>query len=72
MKQRNEVYESPINEVIEDVVDLGQQLGIENLNAEDVIESLQFDSQDLSNEDLFELREQEKTDDDGNDTGGVK
>ena len=54
------------------MVDLGQQLGIENLNAEDVIDSLKFDSQDLSNEDLYELREQEKTDDDGNEEEAEK
>ena len=54
------------------MVDLGQQLGIENLNAEDIIDSLKFDSQDLSNEDLYELREHEKTDDDGNEEEAEK
>ena len=47
-------------------------MGIENLNAGDIIDSLKFDSQDLSNEDLFELREQEKTDDDGNEEEAEK
>ena len=54
------------------MVDLGQQLGIDNLNAEDVIDSLKFDSQDLSNEDLYELREQLKTDEDGNEEEAEK
>ena len=54
------------------MVDLGQQVGIETLNAEDIIDSLKFDTQDLSNEDLYELREQEKTNDDGNEEEAEK
>ena len=46
------------------MVDLGQQLGVEDLNAQDVQQALEFDSQHLDNEDLFELREQLKTDED--------
>ena len=34
---RKETYESPVNDVIEDVVDLGQQVGIENFNAGDIM-----------------------------------
>ena len=46
------------------MVDLGQQLGVEELNAQDVQEALGFDSQNLDNEDLFELKEQLKTNED--------
>jgi hypothetical protein len=44
------------------VVDLGQQLGVDDLNAQDVQEALGFESQNLDNEDLFELKEQLKID----------
>ena len=40
--QRNENYESPVNEIIEEVVDLGQQIGLEDLSAEDINGSLAF------------------------------
>lgn len=60
--ERDEIYQSPVNEIIEDVVDLGQQLGFDNLNAADITEGLTFENQHLDNEDLFELGEQLKSD----------
>ena len=46
---------SLINDIIEDVVDLGNQLGIEDLNAEDINEALEFDDKELTNEDIYEI-----------------
>ena len=37
---------------------------MEDLNPEDIEEALKFDEKDLSNEDLFELRNQMKSDED--------
>ena len=41
-----------------------EQFGMEDLNPEDIEEALKFDEKDLSNEDLFELRNQMKSDED--------
>ena len=45
------------------VVDLGQQLGIEDLNANDITEEIAFECKNLENEDLFALKDQLKSDD---------
>ena len=39
------------------MVDLGNQLGIEDLNAEDINEALEFDDKELTNEDIYEIYE---------------
>ena len=51
-------YEPPVEEIIEDIVNLGQQLGID-LETEDIKEGLDFDNKDISNEELLEI-DQEK------------
>ena len=45
------------------VVDLGQQLGIEDLNANDITEEIAFECKNLENEDLFALKDRLKSDD---------
>ena len=35
------------------MVDLGNQLGIEDLNAEDINEAIEFDGKELTNEDIY-------------------
>ena len=46
------------------MVDLGNQLGIEDLNAEDINEAIEFDDKELTNEDIYELYEDMKNDED--------
>ena len=52
LERKEHAYELKVNEIIEDV-DLGQQLGLENLNVDDINEGLTFDSEKFENEDLF-------------------
>ena len=52
LEGKEHAYELKVNEIIEDV-DLGQQLGLENLNVDDINEGLTFDSEKFENEDLF-------------------
>ena len=44
------------------MVDLGNQLGIKDLNAEDINEAIEFDNKELTNEDIYELYEDMKED----------
>lgn len=55
LKRPNEnFYEPPVEEIVEDIVNLGQQLGVD-LEKDDIKEGLGFDNKDISNEELFEI-----------------
>ena len=49
-------YKPPVEEIIEDIVKLGNELGID-LESKDIKEGLEFDNKDISNEELFELEQ---------------
>ena len=55
LQRTEKAYEPPITEIIEEVVDLGQQIGIENLNSADVIEAINFDHTEFTDRELIEL-----------------
>ena len=38
------------------VVDLWNQLGIENLNAQDINEAIEFDDKELTNEEIYGIK----------------
>lgn len=48
------LYAPPVEEIVEDIVNLGNQLGIE-FEKDDIKEGLGFDNKDISNEELFEI-----------------
>ena len=52
------IEEEVIQDVIENVVEMGRQLGFEELEKEDVDGLLESHGEELSNEDLMHLREQ--------------
>ena len=53
-RTNQEPHEPPVEEIVEDIVNLGHELNLE-LEKEDIKEGLGFDNKDLSNEDLYEM-----------------
>ena len=54
LKRPNVVNEPPVEEIVDDIVNLGEQVGID-LKKDDIKEGLEFDHIDLSGEDLIEI-----------------
>ena len=54
LKRPNVVNEPPVVEIVDDIVNLGQKIGVD-LEKDDVKEGLSFDDRNLSDEDLLEI-----------------
>ena len=56
-----------VKEIVDEVVNLGKNLGFDDLSHEEIKECLTFDQKDISNEDLYELAQPTVYEEDKND-----